>query len=165
MAVLGLLAAAARDRPLLVTMDDVDRGDPPTAQVLAFVARRLRHLPVAVLLTADVTATIDGVAAHRLGLLNERESVAVLADRLPEWPCAPVAAALAAVGGGNPQALVDLADVLSPGQCRGRSRCPARRRPTARWVAPTGPGWTDCRPTPDGCCCSRHSTRTGSRPL
>ncbi|MFC5927098.1 helix-turn-helix transcriptional regulator [Micromonospora vulcania] len=124
MAVLGLLAAAARDRPLLVTMDDVDRGDPPTAQVLAFVARRLRHLPVAVLLTADVTATIDGVAAHRLGLLNERESVAVLADRLPEWPCAPVAAALAAVGGGNPQALVDLADVLSPGQCRGEEPLP-----------------------------------------
>ena len=74
MAVLGLLAAAARDRPLLATMDDIDRGDPQTAQVLAFVARRLRHLPLAVLLTADVTANLDGIPAHRLRALTEHES-------------------------------------------------------------------------------------------
>lgn len=124
MAVLGLLAAAARDRPLLGTMDDVDRGDRQTTQVLAVVARRLRHLPVAVLLTADVTATVDGIPAHLLRPLDERESVAVLTDRLPERPAAPVAATLAAVGGGNPQALVDLAGVLSPGQWRGEESLP-----------------------------------------
>lgn len=124
MAVLGLLAAAARDRPLLATMDDVDRGDRQTARVLAFVARRLRHLPVAVLLTADATATVDGIPAHRLGPLNERESAAVLTDRLAERPAAPVVAALAAVGGGNPQALVDLAAVLTPGQGRGEEPLP-----------------------------------------
>lgn len=124
MAVLGLLAAAARDRPLLATMDDVDRGDRQTTQVLAVVARRLRHLPVAVLLTADVTATVDGIPAHRLRPLDERESVAVLTDRLPERPAAPVASTLAAVGGGNPQALVDLAGVLSPGQWRGEEPLP-----------------------------------------
>ncbi|RLP93059.1 LuxR family transcriptional regulator [Micromonospora sp. CV4] len=124
MAVLGLLAAAARDRPLLATMDDVDRGDRQTARVLAFVARRLRHLPVAVLLTADATATVDGIPAHRLGPLDERESAAVLTDRLAERPAAPVVAALAAVGGGNPQALVDLAEVLTPGQGRGEEPLP-----------------------------------------
>lgn len=125
MAVLGLLAATARDRPLLATMDDVDRGDPQTAQVLAFVARRLRHLPVAVLLTADVTVAVDGIPAHRLRPLDARDSVAVLTDRLPECPAAPVAATLAVVGGGNPQALVDLAEVLSPGQWRGEEPLPA----------------------------------------
>ncbi|MEU5909489.1 AAA family ATPase [Micromonospora sp. NPDC047527] len=124
-AVLGLLAAAARERPLLATMDDVDRGDPETAQVLAFVARRLRHLPVAVLLTADVTATVDGITTYRLPPLDEGDSIAVLADLLPERPTAPVAATLAAVGGGNPQALVDLAEVLSPGQWRGEEPLPA----------------------------------------
>ncbi|MET8374043.1 AAA family ATPase, partial [Micromonospora profundi] len=124
-AVLGLLAAAARERPLLATMDDLDRGDPQTAQVLAFVARRLRHLPVAVLLTADVTAAVDGVATCRLGPLSERDSVAVLADRLHERPTEPVAATLAVIGGGNPQALVDLADALSPGQWRGEEPLPA----------------------------------------
>ncbi|SCF08262.1 ATP-, maltotriose-and DNA-dependent transcriptional regulator MalT [Micromonospora coriariae] len=124
MAMLGLLAAAARDRPLLATMDDVDRGDQQTARMLAFVARRLRHLPVAVLLTADVTATVDGIPAHRLRPLDERESAAVLIDRLPERPAAPVVAALATVGGGNPQALVDLAEVLSPAQGRGEEALP-----------------------------------------
>ncbi|MGQ5261131.1 AAA family ATPase [Micromonospora sp. ZYX-F-536] len=124
MAVLGLLGAVARDRPLLATMDDVDRGDRETTQVLAFVARRLRHLPVAVLLTADVTTTVDGIPAHRLRALDERESVAVLTDRSPERPAAPVAVTLAAVGGGNPQALVDLADVLSPEQWRGEDPLP-----------------------------------------
>ncbi|MBQ0978014.1 AAA family ATPase [Micromonospora sp. M61] len=137
MAVLGLLTAAARDRPLLATMDDVDRGDPQTAQVLAFVARRLRHLPIAILLTADVTATVDGIPAHRLRALTEHESAAVLTDRLrsliergsgdrlPERPAESVVAALAAIGGGNPQALVDLVDVLSPGQWRGEESLPA----------------------------------------
>ncbi|WP_347658856.1 AAA family ATPase [Micromonospora sp. B9E7] len=125
MAVLGLLAAGAGDHPLLVIMDDVDRGDPQTAQVLAFVARRLRHLPVAVLLTADVTTMVDGIPAHRLRPLDARDSVAILTDRLPECPTAPVAATLAVVGGGNPQALVDLAQVLTPGQWRGEDPLPA----------------------------------------
>ncbi|MET7670878.1 AAA family ATPase [Micromonospora luteifusca] len=125
MAVLGLLASAAGDRPILVSMDDVDRGDPQTAQVLAFVARRLRHLPVVVLLTADVTVTVDGIPAHRLRPLDESSSVAVLTGRLTERPAASVVTALAAIGGGNPQALVDLAEVLSPAQWRGEEALPA----------------------------------------
>jgi hypothetical protein len=124
-AVLGLLAAAARERSLFVTMDDVDRGDPQTTQVLAVVARRLRCLPVAVLLTADATATVDGLVTYRLSPLDERDSIAVLTDRLPERPAVPVAATLAAVGGGNPQALVDLAGVLTSGQWRGEEPLPA----------------------------------------
>ncbi|WP_433260742.1 AAA family ATPase [Micromonospora vinacea] len=133
MAVLGLLAAAARDQPLLATMDDIDRGDPQTAQVLAFVARRLRHLPLAVLLTADVTANLDGIPAHRLRALTEHESTAVLTDRLDvlierervDRPAASALTALATIGGGNPQALVDLAEVLTPGQWRGEESLPA----------------------------------------
>ncbi|MDG4839774.1 AAA family ATPase [Micromonospora sp. WMMD967] len=137
MAVLGLLGAAAGDRPLLVTMDDVDRGDPQTAEVLAFVARRLRPLPVAILLTAGVTAAVDGIPAYRLRALTEQESAAVLtdrlrssagseeADRLPERPAPSVLTALAVVGGGNPQALVDLVAVLTPAQWRGEESLPA----------------------------------------
>ncbi|MEU4717565.1 AAA family ATPase, partial [Micromonospora purpureochromogenes] len=126
MAVLGLLAAAARDRPVLCTMDDVDRGDQPTAEVLAFVARRLRHLRVAVLLTTATDAPLGGVPGHRLRPLDDRASAALLADRLTGHPvAAPVAAVLGAVAGGNPQALVDLAGVLTPGQCRGEEPAPA----------------------------------------
>ncbi|MGK5741075.1 AAA family ATPase [Micromonospora sp. URMC 103] len=118
LAVLRLLAVAARDRPLLCTMDDVDRGDPPTAQTLAFVARRLRRLPVAVVLTA-ATAPPGGLPSHRLRPLGESDGAALLADRLPERPVPPVAVAVCAAAGGNPQALVDLAAVLTPAQCRG----------------------------------------------
>ncbi|MEU6077245.1 LuxR C-terminal-related transcriptional regulator [Micromonospora sp. NPDC047074] len=124
LAVLGLLTAAARDRPLLCTMDDVDRGDQPTADTLAFVARRLRRSRVAVLLTAATDAP-DGIPRHRLRPLDDRDSAALLADRVAGAPpTPPVAAALGAVAGGNPQALVDLAEVLSPGQCRGEEPLP-----------------------------------------
>ncbi|MEH0974235.1 AAA family ATPase [Micromonospora sp. CPCC 205546] len=125
LAVLGLLAAAARDRPLLCTMDDVDRGDRPTADVLAFVARRLRRSRVAVLLTTAADVPLGGIARHRLRPLNDRDSAALLTDRLAGRAPAPsVAAALAAAAGGNPQALVDLAEVLTPGQCRGEEPVP-----------------------------------------
>ncbi|MFI7492337.1 AAA family ATPase [Micromonospora echinaurantiaca] len=123
MAVLGLLAAAARERPLLCTMDDVDQGDPQTAEVVGFVARRLRELPVAVLLTAGTDAVAGGVPRHRLRPLDDRAGAALLADRLPRLDPA-VAVALTAVAGGNPQALVDLAEVLTPGQCRGDEPLP-----------------------------------------
>ncbi|MCM0677066.1 ATP-binding protein, partial [Micromonospora phytophila] len=108
MAVLDLLALAARERPLLCTMDDVDLGDQQTAEALAFVARRLRQLPIVILLTGTTSATAGGIPTYRLRPLDERDSCAVLADRAPEQPCPPVAAALATVAGGNPQALVDL---------------------------------------------------------
>ncbi|MER7889861.1 AAA family ATPase [Micromonospora sp. NPDC094482] len=124
LAVLRLLATVARDRPVLCTMDDVDRGDPPTAETLAFVARRLRRLPVAVLLTA-ATASPGGLPTHRLPPLDERDSAALLADRLPEPPAPAVASALATAAGGNPQALVDLAGTLSHDQCRGDAPPPA----------------------------------------
>ncbi|MGC4790912.1 LuxR C-terminal-related transcriptional regulator [Micromonospora sp. DT178] len=133
LAVLGLLAAAARDRPLLCTMDDVDRGDQPTADALAFVARRLRRSSVAVLLTTAADVPLGGITRHRLRPLDDRDSAALLADRLAGRPPAPpVAAALAAAAGGNPQALVDLAEVLTPGQCRGEEPVPETPPPDGR---------------------------------
>ncbi|MGB2571247.1 LuxR C-terminal-related transcriptional regulator [Micromonospora citrea] len=129
MAVLGLLAVTARERPLLCTMDDVDQGDRPTAEVLAFVARRLRDLPVAVVLTTGADTTAGGIPSHRLRPLDEADSHAVLTDRLPGRPSASVATALTALGGGNPQALVDLAGVLTPGQWRGEEPLPATPPP------------------------------------
>lgn len=124
-AVLALLAAAARDRPLLCTMDDLDAGDPETAETLAVVARRLHRLPVALLLTAGSAAAADGIPAHRLSPLDEEQCAALLADRRPTPPPAAVAADLAAVSCGNPRALVDIADALTPGQWHGDEPLPA----------------------------------------
>ncbi|SCL13770.1 ATP-, maltotriose-and DNA-dependent transcriptional regulator MalT [Micromonospora nigra] len=129
MAVLGLLTDAARDRPLLCTVDDVDSGDRPTAQTLAFVARRVGHLPVALLLTAADDTTVAGIPAHRLRPLDEPDSLALLADHHGGPVPAAVAAALTGVAAGNPQALVDLAGTLTEGQWRGEEPLPAAPPP------------------------------------
>ncbi|WP_233513175.1 helix-turn-helix transcriptional regulator [Micromonospora craterilacus] len=130
MAVLGLLAAVTRDRPLLCTMDDVDLGDTPTARTVAFVARRLRHLPVTLLLTAGSDIGAAGIPHRRLLPLDDHDSHALLADRRPgPRPPAPVLAALATIADGNPQALVDLADTLTPGQWHGQEPLPSAPPP------------------------------------
>ncbi|MFD6609719.1 LuxR C-terminal-related transcriptional regulator [Micromonospora chalcea] len=122
-AVRSLLAAVAGDRPLLCTVDDLDIGDRQSAWTLAVVARRLRRLPVAVLLTATAPATVDGVPAHRLRPLDADECHAMLADR-GHRPPAPVTAALAELSGGSPAALADLAGALTPAQWRGEAPLP-----------------------------------------
>ncbi|WP_433385313.1 LuxR C-terminal-related transcriptional regulator [Micromonospora sp. KLBMP9576] len=125
LAVLNLLATAARDRPLLCTMDDVDLGDQPTTDALAVVARRLRRSRVAVLLTTATGVALAGVPRYRLHPLDGGDSVALLADRAAgEPPAPPVAAALSVAAGGNPQALVDLAERLTPAQRRGSEPVP-----------------------------------------
>ncbi|MEV0406558.1 ATP-binding protein [Actinoallomurus sp. NPDC050550] len=49
LAVLGLLTGAARERPIVCVVDDTDWIDDASAQVLAFVARRVGDSPVALL--------------------------------------------------------------------------------------------------------------------
>ncbi|MFG2062733.1 LuxR C-terminal-related transcriptional regulator [Micromonospora sp. NPDC048871] len=124
-AVLGLLASAAHAGPLLCTMDDLDAGDVPTAQVLTFVARRLAHLPVVLLLTSATDTAAQAVPGHRLLPLDRTDSLALLAARCPgPPPPEPVLAALGGLACGNPQALVDLADSLTPGQWCGAEPLP-----------------------------------------
>jgi DNA-binding CsgD family transcriptional regulator len=48
-ALVALLRHAARERPVLVAVDDVHWLDPPSADLLAFAARRLGHAQVAIL--------------------------------------------------------------------------------------------------------------------
>ncbi|MGC5033730.1 LuxR C-terminal-related transcriptional regulator [Micromonospora sp. DT229] len=124
-AVLGLLADAAHDGPLLCTMDDLDAGDLPTARLLTFVARRLAHLPVVLLLTAAADTAAQAIPGHRLLPLDRTDSLALLAARCPgASPPEPVLTALAGLAAGNPQALVDLADSLTPGQWCGTQPLP-----------------------------------------
>jgi len=121
-AVRELLTMVAADGVLLYAFDDLDLGDPGTAEVLTAVARRLAGRPVAGVLTA--TCGVAGVPGHRLGPLDDDQSRAVLADRLPVPVPRHVLTALVAAGGGNPQALVDLAAALGPGQLRGDEPVP-----------------------------------------
>ncbi|WP_307817086.1 helix-turn-helix transcriptional regulator [Micromonospora fiedleri] len=125
-AVLGLLAEAAHDGPLLCTMDDLDAGDTPTVRVLTFVARRLPQLPVVLLLTAGNDTAAQAIPGRRLLPLDPSDSLALLTARRPgPPPPEPVLAALTTLAAGNPQALVDLADTLTPGQWCGTEPLPA----------------------------------------
>jgi DNA-binding CsgD family transcriptional regulator len=60
LAMLTLLAEAARERPLLVTIDDAQWLDQTSAQLLGFVARRVQAYPIAVLAAVGEPAPHDG---------------------------------------------------------------------------------------------------------
>jgi DNA-binding CsgD family transcriptional regulator len=62
LAVLGLLAAVAEERPLLCVIDDTQWLDRASAQALGFVARRLLEAPVAVVCAVRESAPVDELA-------------------------------------------------------------------------------------------------------
>jgi DNA-binding CsgD family transcriptional regulator len=57
-AMLRVVCAAAERRPVLVCVDDLHWLDPPSLDAVTFLARRVRHDPVAVVVT--VRDTVDG---------------------------------------------------------------------------------------------------------
>ncbi|MDI1463825.1 LuxR C-terminal-related transcriptional regulator [Catellatospora sp. KI3] len=129
MAVLTLLGALGRERPVLCCVDDADAVDRPSMAVLGFAARRLRGQRVAMLLTAGPGTTLAGVPYHALEPLAPDAARQLLADLLADGD-APLdddaAAALAAVAAGNPQALTELARCLTPAQREGDAPLPTR---------------------------------------
>ena len=109
-ATLNLLAAAAEERPLLVVVDDVHWLDRPSAQALAFAARRLGHEPIAMLFAQRSEAAGALAAADAslltLGPLSPEDAEALLASAAPS-PVAPnVARQLVTATRGNPMALI-----------------------------------------------------------
>src|SRR5260370_1203050 len=86
LAVLGLLSEVAAGRPLLCLVDDAQWLDQASAQVLAFVARRLDAESVALLFGTRDRAGEGGLAGLprlALGGLADADARAVLASGLP----------------------------------------------------------------------------------
>ncbi|GAA4586163.1 LuxR C-terminal-related transcriptional regulator [Planotetraspora phitsanulokensis] len=115
--VLGLLAAAAAGTPVLCAVDDAHLLDQESLEVMAFVARRLAVEPVAMLFAArdeeGFAARMGGVPELALGGLDQESATALLSRSLTA-PIDPAsAAAIARATGGNPLALIDLAEGLS----------------------------------------------------
>jgi len=115
--VLGLLAAAGSDRPVVCVVDDAHWLDRESLEVLAFVARRLQAESVAILLAAREEDGLDlvlaGIASLRLAGLDEAAGLELLGRSLPA-PIDPLTAAqVVRATGGNPLALVDLAEELT----------------------------------------------------
>jgi DNA-binding CsgD family transcriptional regulator len=126
LAVLGLLSEAAEQQPLLCLVDDAQWLDDASAQVLAFVARRLLAERIAL---AFATRELGGGLARFPQLyvepLGRRDARAllesVLAARLDE----PVLERILAETGGNPLALLELPRGLTPAQLAGGFGLPA----------------------------------------
>jgi DNA-binding CsgD family transcriptional regulator len=126
LAALGLLSDAAEQQPLLGIVDDSQWLDDASAQVLAFVARRLLAERIAL---AFATRELDSGLARFPQLhvepLGRRDARAllesVLAARLDE----PVLERILAETGGNPLALLELPRGLTPGQLAGGFGLPA----------------------------------------
>ncbi|MFI7024209.1 AAA family ATPase [Micromonospora sp. NPDC049900] len=119
-ATLELLAAAAEQRPVLVCVDDLQWVDQASAQAIRFAARRLSADPVAFLLCVrdepDTVVDTDGFPQLRLGGLAASDAYRLLARATGRPVAEPVAQRLHTETGGNPLALTELVDLLTPEQ-------------------------------------------------
>jgi DNA-binding CsgD family transcriptional regulator/tetratricopeptide (TPR) repeat protein len=120
LAVLGLLSEAAHERPLLCVLDDAQWLDRASAQTLAFVARRLLADSVGMLFAAREPgkefADLPDLVVEGLRDADGRELLAsVIRGRLDER----IADQLLAETRGNPLALLELPQGLSPAQLAG----------------------------------------------
>ncbi len=128
---LGLLAEAAESRPLVCLIDDAQWLDRASAQVLAFVARRLLAEPIAMVFAVREPAGED--------LIDLPE----LRRRGPDRRRGPRAARVGRCPGGSTSAC---ATGSSPRRAATRSRCRScRARVTAAQLA-GGFGLPDARP-------------------
>ncbi|MFJ4988456.1 ATP-binding protein [Streptomyces sp. NPDC088732] len=122
LAVLGLLARAAEDRPLACLVDDAQWLDDASGQALAFAARRLMAEPVALVLAVrepEGDRALAGLPELRLGGLSERDARALLTS-VVNVPLDPlVRDRIVAEAHGNPMALLQLPAALSPAELAG----------------------------------------------
>jgi AAA ATPase domain len=86
LAVLGLMAEAAAERPLLCVVDDAQWLDRASARALTFVARRLLAERIAlVLATRDRGDALAGLPELHVEPLGRRDARALLESVLPAW--------------------------------------------------------------------------------
>ncbi|MEJ2862439.1 helix-turn-helix transcriptional regulator [Actinomycetospora flava] len=116
-AALGVLAAAADARPLLLVVDDFPWIDAPSQQVLLFVARRLATERIALLLGVREEMPLDPaiwrLPTIALGPLTAEES-RELVRTLPVRTSPAVLETIVERCGGNPLAVVETARTAGP---------------------------------------------------
>jgi DNA-binding CsgD family transcriptional regulator len=120
LAVLGLLAEAAEDQPLICTVDDAQWLDSASARILAFLARRLLAERIAlVFATRQVGDVLAGLPELWVEPLGRRDARALLESSLPVPLDEAVIERIVAETRGNPLALIELPRGLSPAQLAG----------------------------------------------
>ena len=126
LAVLGLMAEAAEEQPLVCVVDDAQWLDSASARALAFVARRLLAEKIALVFATralgDVLASLPDLRVEPLG---RRDARALLQSVLPARLDERVLERIVAETRGNPLALLELPRGLSPTQLAGGFGVPA----------------------------------------
>ena len=129
LAVLGLLSEAAGERPLLCLVDDTQWLDRTSAQVLAFVARRLGAESLGLVFGARVVgADLAGLPELVVGGLAEADAGALLDAVLTGPIDARVRDLIVAETGGNPLALLELPWGLTAAELAGGFGLPGALR-------------------------------------
>ena len=126
LAVLGLLAEAAEERPLLSVVDDGQWLDSASARTLGFVARRLLAEPIAlVFATREVGDALAGLPELQVKPLGRRDARQLLESVLPARLDERVLERIVAETRGNPLALLELPRGLSATELAGGFGVPA----------------------------------------
>ena len=141
LAVLSLLSEAAGERPLVCLVDDVQWMDRSSAQVLAFVARRLAAESVLILFAErdpGVVEELAGLPELRLGGLPKADSRELLASVVSEPLDESVRERILAETHGNPLALLELPREFAPGGLSGGYGLPGQGPVPVRMEASFG---------------------------
>ena len=122
LAVLGLLSAAAEERPLLCLVEDAHWLDAASGLILGFVARRLLADSVAIVAAIREPNTrhdFDGLPELRLRGLAEQDARTLLMSAVPGRIDDRVRDRIVAETRGNPLALLDLPQSMSAAELTG----------------------------------------------
>jgi DNA-binding CsgD family transcriptional regulator len=120
LAVLSLLSEVAEEHPLVCLVDDEQWLDRASAQVLAFVARRLKAESVGLIFAARVPSEeLLGLPELAVEGLGEADARALLERALTGPLDAQIRHRLVAETGGNPLALLELPRELTPAELAG----------------------------------------------
>ncbi len=132
LAVLGLLAEVAGERPLVCVVDDAQWLDRASAQALAFVARHLAAGPVAVVIavrSGGAGHDLAGLAELEVGGLADGDARALLDSAVTGPLDERVRDRIVAETQGNPRALLEVARGLTPGDLAGGFGLPGAAAP------------------------------------
>jgi DNA-binding CsgD family transcriptional regulator len=133
LAILGLLAEAAQERPLLAVVDDAQWLDDASTRALAFVARRLFAEKIALVFAArHVGDALVGLPSVHIEPLKRRDARALLESVLPARLDEPVLERIVVETGGNPLALLELPRGLTAAQLAGGFGLPTAMPLSAR---------------------------------
>jgi predicted ATPase len=156
LAVLSLLSEEAEEQPLICVVDDEQWLDRASAQVLAFVARRLQAESVGMVFAARTPSDqLAGLPELVIEGLRERDARALL-DWVLTSPLDPrVREQIVSETRGVPLALFELLQELTPAELAGGFGLPAGVPISTGSRTASGAGWMLFRPRPNACCSSR----------